>query len=335
MKYTISGFSQQEALQFKKIVSDKSGKEKEIKVDCTDLLILRWFVDFYPKMTKVEIDGSQYAWVQYQKILQDLPLLDIKKQALFDRFQKMCEFEILTHRIIKAGGSFSYYGFGKMYSALIDTESSQISKGEYSTNEGVSSQIHKVEYSTNEQINKSIKDKSINDNKKERKTSYDKILSGIEESNNTQKQQVAKARSGEEETNALKEKIKCLEKEIEILKNNNNIKERKKEEPKKKATSYDEILSGIADEELKTLYLEYIKMRKLIKAPMTDRALQMLISKVNTLEPDSIDNQKELLETAIMNNWKSVYPIKKGAKDSEQSDYGNNKRNGDEYSFLG
>ena len=157
----------------------------------------------------------------------------------------------------------------------------------------------------------------------------------VEESNNTQKQQVAKARSGEEETNALKEKIKCLEKEIEILKNNNNIKERKKEEPKKKATSYDEILSGIADEELKTLYLEYIKMRKLIKAPMTDRALQMLISKVNTLEPDSTDNQKELLETAIMNNWKSVYPIKKGAKDSEQSDYGNNKRNGDEYSFLG
>ena len=157
----------------------------------------------------------------------------------------------------------------------------------------------------------------------------------VEESNNTQKQQVAKARSGEEETNALKEKIKCLEKEIEILKNNNNIKERKKEEPKKKATSYDEILSGIADEELKTLYLEYIKMRKLIKAPMTDRALQMLISKVNTLEPDIIDNQKELLETAIMNNWKSVYPIKKGAKDSEQSDYGNNKRNGDEYSFLG
>ena len=112
---------------------------------------------------------------------------------------------------------------------------------------------------------------------------------------------------------------------------NNNIVNIKKE----RKTSYDEILSEIADEELKSLYLEYIKMRKLIKAPMTDRALQMLISKVNTLEPDNTDNQKELLETAIMNNWKSVYPIKKGTKDSEQSDYGNNKRNGDEYSFLG
>ena len=112
---------------------------------------------------------------------------------------------------------------------------------------------------------------------------------------------------------------------------NNNTVSIKKE----RKTSYDEILSEIADEELKSLYLEYIKMRKLIKAPMTDRALQMLISKVNTLEPDSIDNQKELLETAIMNNWKSVYPIKKGVRDNEQPDYGNNKRNGDEYSFLG
>ena len=51
-------------------------------------------------------------------------------------------------------------------------------------------------------------------------------------------------------------------------------------------------------------------MRKLIKAPMTDRALEMLIAKVNKLEPNSIERQKLLLQTAIMNNWKSVYPLK-------------------------
>ena len=145
----------------------------------------------------------------------------------------------------------------------------------------------------------------------------------VEESNNTQKQQVAKARSGEEETNALKEKIKCLEKEIEILKNN-NIKERKKEESKKKTTSYDDILSEIEDAELKGLYLEYIKMRKLIKAPMTDRALQMLINRVNELEPNSVDNQKELLKTAIMNNWKSVYPLKQDKQKKSYNNAGNN-----------
>jgi predicted phage replisome organizer len=84
----------------------------------------------------------------------------------------------------------------------------------------------------------------------------------------------------------------------------------------KKESSYDEILSSIANDDLRELYLEYIKMRKMIKAPMTDRALTMLISKVNDLEPHSIENQKKLLEIAIMNNWKSVYPL----RNTEKSD---------------
>lgn len=111
-----------------------------------------------------------------------------------------------------------------------------------------------------------------------------------------------------------------------INKNNNKNNDNKKE----RKTSYDEILSGIADADLKGLYLEYIKMRKLIKAPMTDRALQMLINKVNDLEPNNIANQKKLLETAIMNNWKSVYPLKKEVADVRQDI----KRCGEEYAFL-
>ena len=95
-----------------------------------------------------------------------------------------------------------------------------------------------------------------------------------------------------------------------------------KDKRKKKESSYDEILSGIADDELRGLYLEYIKMRKMIKAPMTDRALTMLINKVNELEPNSLENQKKLLETAIMNNWKSVYPL----KDTGKADKGQGKQ---------
>ena len=93
-----------------------------------------------------------------------------------------------------------------------------------------------------------------------------------------------------------------------------------KEKRKKKESSYDGILSEIANDDLRGLYLEYIKMRKMIKAPMTDRALTMLINKVNELEPNSIDNQKRLLETAIMNNWKSVYPLKDAGKTVRQQD---------------
>ena len=85
---------------------------------------------------------------------------------------------------------------------------------------------------------------------------------------------------------------------------------------KERTNGHDEILSTVSDASLRELYLEYIKMRKLIKAPMTDRALQMLITKVNNLETD-VERQKELLETAILNNWKSVYPLKGEDKNAD------------------
>lgn len=84
----------------------------------------------------------------------------------------------------------------------------------------------------------------------------------------------------------------------------------KSKEEKRKNGGYDEILSVVEDEELKSLYYEFIKMRKLIKSPMTDRALITLIDKVNSLEPTNIERRKQLLENSIVNNWKSVYPLK-------------------------
>jgi hypothetical protein len=36
----------------------------------------------------------------------------------------------------------------------------------------------------------------------------------------------------------------------------------------------------------------------------------MLINKVNELEPGNVDRQKQMLNNAILNNWKSVYPLK-------------------------
>ena len=95
---------------------------------------------------------------------------------------------------------------------------------------------------------------------------------------------------------------------------NNNISISNSNKQERKKGGYDDILSKVADDSLRDLFLEYIKMRKLIKAPMTDYALTLLISKVEKLEPNSIERQKQLLKTAIENNWKSVYPLKEGEK---------------------
>ena len=121
----------------------------------------------------------------------------------------------------------------------------------------------------------------------------------IDLSNNSQNQQVDKATSGFQETNALKEYIKCLKKEIEMLK-----KERKKE------TNYDKIINSmVEDEEVKNSIYEFIKMRNLIKKPMTDRALTMLINKLEKLSSDK-DIQIKILERSILKNWTDIYELK-------------------------
>lgn len=118
MKYTIEGFSQEYAMTLREKV-EVDGKIIEKKIDCTDLVILRWFVDFYPKMRKLEVDGVQYAWVSRKKLVEDLPLIDISERSFSDRMQRLVYFGILSYRLIREGGTFSVYGFGKNYEKLI------------------------------------------------------------------------------------------------------------------------------------------------------------------------------------------------------------------------
>ena len=49
-------------------------------------------------------------------------------------------------------------------------------------------------------------------------------------------------------------------------------------------------------------------MRKMIKAPMTDKALKLLITKVTKM--GDVETQIEILNQSIENSWKSVYPLK-------------------------
>ena len=121
MKYTIEGFSQAYAMTLKKEV-EVNGKTKTIKIDCTDLVILRWFVDFYPNMKKIDVEGVQYAWLTHKKLLTDLPLIDISKRAFIERMQKLVELGILSYKLLKEGGTFSLYGFGENYKNLINDD---------------------------------------------------------------------------------------------------------------------------------------------------------------------------------------------------------------------
>ena len=72
-------------------------------------------------------------------------------------------------------------------------------------------------------------------------------------------------------------------------------------------TSYDTIINErIFDEEVKATLYEFIKMRKLIKKPMTDFALSKLINKLEGFTKDP-QAQVAILENSIVNNWQDIY----------------------------
>lgn len=125
MRYTIEGFSQEYAMTLKKTVATSKG-EKTVKIDCTDLVILRWFTDFYPNMPKTIIDGREYVVVAHSKLLEDLPMIDISKRAFIDRMQKLVDFGILDYQLVKKGGTFSFYTFGENYIHLVDDGRSNV-----------------------------------------------------------------------------------------------------------------------------------------------------------------------------------------------------------------
>lgn len=61
--------------------------------------------------------------------------------------------------------------------------------------------------------------------------------------------------------------------------------------------------------ELNTSILQFIEFRKKIKAPMTDRAIDLLISNLNKLSQDK-QTQIKIINQSIMNGWKGVFPLK-------------------------
>ena len=78
MKYTIEGFSQKRLIE--------SG------MDCADVVFLRWFIDWIATGTMKTMMRSEkeFYWIQYDRVLQELPIIGVSsKDALARRLKAM------------------------------------------------------------------------------------------------------------------------------------------------------------------------------------------------------------------------------------------------------
>lgn len=66
--------------------------------------------------------------------------------------------------------------------------------------------------------------------------------------------------------------------------------------------------------ELNEAILEFIKFRKGIKKPMTDKAVKLMLGKLNKMT-SNVGEQIEILNQSILGGWTGIYPLKQTRKD--------------------
>ena len=95
---------------------------------------------------------------------------------------------------------------------------------------------------------------------------------------------------------------------------NSTLKElNKNKKEKEKKTDLDKIIDAYTENDLLVEALkDFIKMRKAIKRPLTDRAMKGILNKLDNYASDDLE-KIEVLENSIINCWQGIFPIKEKA----------------------
>ena len=100
---------------------------------------------------------------------------------------------------------------------------------------------------------------------------------------------------------------------------NTNKSKTKESNTKSSSLRSEDIYEGLSENLISALK-DFEEMRKKIKSPMTDRAKVSLVNKLNKLAGDDEELKIQILDEAILHNWKSVYPLKENDDGSRQDD---------------
>ncbi|AMP20011.1 hypothetical protein AZF37_01405 [endosymbiont 'TC1' of Trimyema compressum] len=63
---------------------------------------------------------------------------------------------------------------------------------------------------------------------------------------------------------------------------------------------------------MNTVFLEFLELRKSLKAKNTDKAIRLLVNQLNKASNDS--EREQMLNNSIVNSWEIVYEIKGSPK---------------------
>ena len=113
---------------------------------------------------------------------------------------------------------------------------------------------------------------------------------------------------------------------------NTTLKElNKNKKEKEKKTDLDKIIEAYTQNDLLAEALrDFIKMRKAIKRPLTDRAMKGILNKLDNYTSDDLE-KIEVLENSIVNCWQGIFPLKEKTPTAIGGQIKNNKFNNSIY----
>ena len=122
MKYSIYDFNQQKCV--------------ENDLDMTDILILSYIKNFYPRMNKMIEDDKEYVWFNYGSFINEYPILKIKKTiTISTRLLKLQEKGIILKKCVRnEKGTFSYVSLTEKYFELLTDTIENENKNQFDEN---------------------------------------------------------------------------------------------------------------------------------------------------------------------------------------------------------
>lgn len=93
----------------------------KLGLDACDLLIFRCLQDTInkKKFQKNEINGKAYYWLNYDYVVEELPILKITKTTLIKKYKKFVKLNILDFLFIEKKGTSTYFRFNDEISLTV------------------------------------------------------------------------------------------------------------------------------------------------------------------------------------------------------------------------
>ena len=121
--------------------------------------------------------------------------------------------------------------------------------------------------------------------------------------------------------------INCdqISKNVDILSENVYTKTKnadisKQSKVKESRVNKSKVILSAKPESLQSAYMDFIEMRNKIKKPLTDKALQLVVNKVEKLS-DNIDTQIAIINQSVEHCWQTVYPLKDQQKKERETSF--------------